>query len=238
MSIRPRGSRDPFNAKGKQVYKISGWRWLIFYPIAWTLNLWAWTWRFILPDEAKAALQSTPSPRLIITWHNRSFLSPKLFHQAFDPSSILTLISPSKMAAWEVAFYSQYGLLSIRGSSTRRSIQAGIEMFRALRSGKNIFITPDGPSGPAYAIQHGAISLAKKAKVPLLIVMANSKQATYLNTWDRHLIPWPFAKITINVRSILPDDPLWEEPDEAIAESLQRVCLEMAEDPPTVPSHG
>lgn len=222
---------DPFNTKRKVVYELGFRQKLVFYPVALFLQLYYRTWRIRLDPESRAALEAKGPPRLLVVWHNRSFPIPEVFRRCFDPEKVVCLISPSKLAAWEVGFFRRFRLRVVRGSSTRRSVQAAREMLRALRTGSDVGISPDGPSGPLYSFQLGAVAIARKARVPLLLAIPNCRAARRLRTWDRHLVPLPFARIDFAVRRIEADDPVWNGSDEEVAARVRRVCLEITEDP-------
>jgi lysophospholipid acyltransferase (LPLAT)-like uncharacterized protein len=225
------GDHDPYNTRRPEVHELSGWRWLLFYPAAWALRLLFLTWRYRLAPGAEEEMRKAPSPRLIVMWHNRSLVSPEMLRLRFDPPSVTCLISPSRMAAWEVAFFRMFGLRIVRGSTTRRSIQAGIEILRALRNGFDAGITPDGPSGPLYSFKEGSVAIARKAGVPVLLIVPNTRAAWRPRTWDRHLVPLPFARIELKMRTIPPDDPVWQLSNVEAAREIRRVCLEMTDDP-------
>jgi hypothetical protein len=220
------------------VHELAGWRVPVFYPVAWFLQLYFRTWRIVLDAESERILRESTPPRLIVVWHNRSLPMPEVFRRCFDPERIACLISPSRMAAWEVAFFRRFRLRVVRGSTTRRSIQAARELFKELRSGNDVGISPDGPSGPLYSFQPGAIAIARKAKVPLLLSIVNCRHARRLKTWDRHMVPWPFARIELTVRRIDPDDAVWDLPNPEAAEAIRRVCLEITKDPFQIEHHG
>jgi hypothetical protein len=70
-----------------------------------------------------------------------------------------------------------------------------------LESGADIAITPDGPRGPRHALGPGAILLAQLTGTPILPVHASASPTLTLNTWDRFIIPLPFARISVTVDS-------------------------------------
>lgn len=238
MTQPPPDSHDPFNTRRPEVHELTGWRKAIFYPVSWLLQLYFRTWRIVLDPESEEILRKSAPPRLIVVWHNRSLPMPEVFRRCFDPERIACLISPSRMAAWEVAFFRRFRLRVVRGSTTRRSIQAARELFREIRAGNDVGISPDGPSGPLYSFQPGAIAIARKARVPLLLAIPNCRRARRLRTWDRHLVPWPFARIDLSVRRIDPDDKVWELPNPGAAGEIRRVCLEITHDPFQIGDHG
>lgn len=231
MSARRDANWDPFNANGRAVHELNLAQKLVFYPVAWFLQLYFRTWRIRTDAATREALARAGPPRLLVVWHNRSLPMPEVFRRCFDPERVVCLISPSKLAAWEVAFFREFRLRVVRGSSTRRSVQAALEMLKALRAGRDVGISPDGPSGPLYTFQLGAVAIARKAGVPVLLAIPNCRAARRLRTWDRHLVPLPFARIDFKARLVFPDDPVWELSNEKVAEHLRRVCLEITDDP-------
>lgn len=223
--------RDPFNTSRPVVYKLSGPQWLVFYPLAWILWLYFRSLRIRAETAEQAGLAAIPNPRMVIMWHNRSLVSCEVIRRLMRIEQFSALISPSRMAAWEVALFEFMKMKVIRGSTTRRSIQAGIEILRLLRQGGDVGISPDGPSGPLYSFQSGAVKLARSAGVPVVVLVPNCRFARRLRTWDRHLVPYPFAEVRVRIRVIATNDRVWELPDEEAAQEIKRVCLEMTEDP-------
>jgi lysophospholipid acyltransferase (LPLAT)-like uncharacterized protein len=70
-------------------------------------------------------------------------------------------------------------------------------MVRALDAGKEIAITPDGPRGPARKFAPGALVAAQRSGRPILPVGVSVDRAWRLRSWDRFMIPKPFARVTI-----------------------------------------
>ncbi len=191
------------------------------------------------PDAAtRELLRTSRPPRVIVVWHNRSLVAPAIFRRFLEPERIACLVSPSRMAAWESDCFRKLRLRVVRGSTTRRSISALREMMRELRAGHDVGISPDGPSGPLYSVQPGALALARKVEVPLLLIAANASRARRLHTWDRHLVPLPRARLTVRMREITTDDPIFTTPLPEACALLRRVYLEMTEDPFQLAKHG
>ena len=65
----------------------------------------------------------------------------------------------------------------------------------------------------------------------MVVLSLNARTAYRARTWDRHLIPLPFARVQAHVRIIRPDDPVWEKSDAEVAAEVRRLLLEMTEDP-------
>ena len=55
----------------------------------------------------------------------------------------------------------------------------------------------DGPRGPAGVVKAGAIAIAHGADAVIVPVVVTVDRAWYLHSWDRFMIPKPFARVTI-----------------------------------------
>jgi hypothetical protein len=70
-------------------------------------------------------------------------------------------------------------------------------MARELQAGREVAITPDGPRGPANKFAPGALIAAQRSDSFIVPVAAVADRAWHLKSWDRFMIPKPFARITI-----------------------------------------
>lgn len=210
------------------IHRLSGWRWLLFWPAALGLNLYYRTLRFSMPEAEKAALAACSGPRIFVTWHNRSLLVPMLLSPV-DRNRVVALISASKAAAWEVAYFEHWGIQAIRGSTTRRGIQAVREMLATLKAGNDLILGPDGPNGPLYSFQKGALLVARKSDAPIVLITANAPHAKRLKTWDRHLVPYPFSRVELRAQ-VLPPYSQFNFADETTAAAkLRSLALELSD---------
>ena len=96
-------------------------------------------------------------------------------------------------------FFACFGIGTIRGSQHRRGVQAMKELIQAGRDGWDIAITPDGSRGPIYEMKPGAIAIALKTGVPMLLVSFNYGAAHRFKSWDRFYLPMPFSKIELKL---------------------------------------
>ncbi len=204
------------------VYRIEGWRyWLIVWPAALLLRLYYATLRCELDAASRAALSDRGRPLVCVLWHSRSFITPHLLRRFRPRGGTSSLISPSKAAAWEAALFHALGLASVRGSSSRRSIQAVRDMLKVSASGRDLVISPDGPSGPDREFKRGAVATARMAKTPILLMGAECDCAWRPHTWDRHLFPLPFAKLRIKGMIV--------EPGDYAGQSDEQLCAMLAD---------
>jgi lysophospholipid acyltransferase (LPLAT)-like uncharacterized protein len=67
-------------------------------------------------------------------------------------------------------------------------------MVRTLKSGCDVAITPDGPRGPRYTAQNGAVVLAKLTGVPICPVSFGASKKKQFSSWDGFILPHLFSK--------------------------------------------
>jgi lysophospholipid acyltransferase (LPLAT)-like uncharacterized protein len=94
-------------------------------------------------------------------------------------------------------------------------------LLRRLRDGCLVVITPDGPRGPRYVVQPGAVKLAQVSGVPVIPVRVEYSGAWRLKSWDRFRIPWPFSAVNIVLEQAL--DVPRELDEDAFEEQRKRI---------------
>ena len=55
----------------------------------------------------------------------------------------------------------------------------------------------DGPLGPARVAKIGSLILARNSDAALIPILWGADRCWTLNTWDRYLIPKPFARVVV-----------------------------------------
>jgi len=93
----------------------------------------------------------------------------------------------------------RFRLICVRGSSSRRGREALREMADLVELGYDAGITPDGPRGPRYQCQNGAISLAQLTQAPIIPVSWDVSRKITVNSWDGFMVPLPFARATLRI---------------------------------------
>lgn len=144
---------------------------------------------------------AAPEPVIFCIWHNRLATSMRLFHQfrrqAYPQAKLAALVSASKDGALLARILEWFQVQPVRGSSSRRGAQAVLELTTWAARGYDLALTPDGPRGPCYEVQEGAISLAQLTGRPLVPVTMNLSWKLRLKSWDRFQIPLPFARCEV-----------------------------------------
>lgn len=165
----------------------------------WCMKLLAATLRFEIRDDCGLGSPSSRIPPVIyILWHNRFFTVPPAWHKLCGSyRSTVALTSASHDGAMVARAMAVFGLGAVRGSSSRRGVAALVGLKRALTEGLDVCLTPDGPRGPRYQLQPGAIKLAQSSGAPLVPIHVRFSNAWRLKTWDRFVIPKPFSRVTL-----------------------------------------
>jgi len=152
--------------------------------------------------ETKALVQSQ-GKAVYATWHQRV-----IFHARHLSGKDLTvMVSQSRDGEYASRLVSLFGHRNVRGSSTRGGSRALRELTRKIKEGGRGGILADGPLGPARVAKIGAVIMAHEAQVPLIPVSWGADRCWIINSWDRFLMPKPFARIVIYY-----PEPLWIPP--------------------------
>ena len=166
------------------------------------LRLWWASCRIVKVEGAEhlqGALAQAPS-LLPCYWHQHElFCSRWLLDQRPGGLKLGFLISPSVDGEIPAMIARRLGAEVIRGSSTHTGARALRDYYQLLvKEQVSPVITPDGPKGPRFRVKPGAILLAQISGRPLL-PMAYAASRAWLVSWDKFVIPWPFARIAIAV---------------------------------------
>jgi lysophospholipid acyltransferase (LPLAT)-like uncharacterized protein len=152
------------------------------------------TWRIrVVNGEYVRELRQTGRPFIFALWHGQ--LLPLLWHHRRE--GVLVLISEHRDGELVARAAQSLGYGLIRGSSTHGAERALISLVRELQSGHEVAITPDGPRGPAKTFAPGALVAAQRSDSFILPVAASADRAWRLRSWDRFMIPKPFARVTV-----------------------------------------
>ncbi|MCR4820889.1 MAG: lysophospholipid acyltransferase family protein [Elusimicrobiales bacterium] len=141
--------------------------------------------------------EKNEQPFIYALWHNRQLLHIGIHRD----EGLHTLASASRDGDYISAVLENLGYSVARGSTDtnksnyKKSLTAARSLMRALKAGKTIAITVDGPLGPKYSVQEGAIFLARITGCPIVPIASAASISIKLKTWDRLEIPMPFSRI-------------------------------------------
>jgi lysophospholipid acyltransferase (LPLAT)-like uncharacterized protein len=156
-----------------------------------------------LTEEGRPAMQplwDARRPLIYAVWHGRILMIPWLsarMSRTHGARSARVLASRSRDGEMMARFASRFGLSVVRGSSSRGGAQALRALAGAVRAGEDVAVIPDGPRGPRERLQAGVVVLASITGAPVVPLGFAARPAQHLASWDRFLVPYPFARAAL-----------------------------------------
>ncbi len=152
------------------------------------------TWRVeTVHAERWRTLVDEHRPHVFLLWHDA--LLPLLWwHRG---RGVTIVVSEAQDGQYLAEYARRIGYCEARGSSTRGGVRALIGVVKALRAGGAAAFTPDGPRGPRRELKGGVLLAAQRGGAMVLPLHAGADRAWRLASWDRFLVPKPFARVQI-----------------------------------------
>jgi len=134
---------------------------------------------------------------MAITWHGELFISPQVYRHLRKHHKTSAIISQHHDGDLIANILNFFNIVPLRGSSKRGAKAVLLSAIKSLRDGYSVMISPDGPRGPRHSMSDGAVALAKKTNIPLMVVNFKANSYWQLNSWDKFTIPKPFTTLEI-----------------------------------------
>jgi lysophospholipid acyltransferase (LPLAT)-like uncharacterized protein len=168
-------------------------RWISRVGVA-VIRLLAATWRVrVVNDGVVRELHERRQPFMYVLWHGQ--LLPLLWtHRG---RSISVIISEHRDGEIIARIARALGFRTVRGSTSRGAARALLQASRELESGFSVAVTVDGPRGPAGIVTPGAPVISQRTGAPMVPTAASASRAWRLRSWDRFLVPKPFARVVV-----------------------------------------
>jgi lysophospholipid acyltransferase (LPLAT)-like uncharacterized protein len=123
--------------------------------------------------EAVDALYQEGHHIILAFWHSQQLMIP-LGYRGAGSHVLISQHGDGEIIARIIA---RFGHHAIRGSSTRGGAGALRALIKLGRSGRDLVVTPDGPTGPRQVAKLGAVQLAKATGLPIVpVAFACSKK--------------------------------------------------------------
>lgn len=166
---------------------------VLLYPI---INILCKTYKIKknIPQKTQELL-NLDKPFVIAFWHGTMLANWYVNRN----KNITALVSPSKDGELLSKILIKWGYNLQRGSSNKSGKESLDILVSKAKNGNSIAITPDGPRGPAKEFKAGAVIIAKKGNLPLILVGVKNKNLyRFNNSWDKFELPKPFSKILLS----------------------------------------
>jgi len=174
------------------------WKRAAFWAFGWTAkgvaSLWLSTCRiseFGREIEEKYVTQFPDRGLLYATWH-RGLFFVLFWYRNQNAVSIASASDDGELAAQAAK---RFGWITARGSSSRGGRQAYRAMEDLVKQGHKGGLVADAPRGPRFVSKLGIVYLAKRTGIPIIPVIWSADRYWKLNSWDRAIVPKPFARI-------------------------------------------
>ena len=178
----------------------------------WVIRLICASLRWEIIEPPSLQFVRAAGKRMIFTsWHGRIFMST--YH--FRDRGIVVMTSRNRDGDYMARVIERFGYGTARGSSTRGSVGATVECLRAIKNGRDVGFTIDGPLGPRYVAKRGAAYLARKSGNPVVPFNISADRKWVMRSWDHFQIPMPFSRAVV-----LYGDPIFVNED-ASEEQIQ-----------------
>ncbi|MDQ8205341.1 lysophospholipid acyltransferase family protein [Pelagicoccus sp. SDUM812003] len=169
------------------------------------IRLLSFTYRIRIRGNRQAllGLKQRQDALILAIWHNRMFYFATYMYRYLlrqRDFSMAMMSSDSKDGEIGATIGKLAGMNVVRGSSSRRGAAGLMALYRKIVKQKlSIIILPDGSKGPVYKAKVGAVALAKMTGKPILPASCWASSYWRIRSWDRMIIPKPFARIEVVV---------------------------------------
>ena len=136
-------------------------------------------------------LVNSKKPFVIAVFHETMTLAACYFRN----TGFHTLTSHSYDGELAARLLSHFGIKALRGSSSRGGMKALSQLSKATSVTQAVGWTVDGPRGPRRRVKSGVALVAAKIDAPIIPVAFASTKRWRLNSWDRFMVPKPFATL-------------------------------------------
>ncbi|MDH5478332.1 MAG: lysophospholipid acyltransferase family protein [Nitrospinota bacterium] len=145
--------------------------------------------------EHEEELDRNGKPAIACCWHGRVLFIPFYYSLVRRKSRIMdALTSMSEDGEFVAGVAGLFGFGIVRGSTYKNSRSALRTLARSVTQGRWPGIIADGSRGPALVAQPGAMMLSKLTGAPVIPVTVSFDRYWTLKSWDRMIIPKPFAR--------------------------------------------
>lgn len=151
--------------------------------------------RLLTSSYRLSLAEDAPEPRCAYSiWHGHIWV----LLWALRGRRLSVMVSEHRDGEFIARVARRLGYDTVRGSSTRGGARALLELARAGREGRgHLLLTVDGPRGPGREVKEGIVFAASRTGLPVVPVGVAVRRAWVARSWDRHVVPKPFARVAV-----------------------------------------
>lgn len=152
-------------------------------------------YQYIGEENLEIAKSKSPYKSFVISvWHQTMFstLTSNI------GKKYALIVSRSKDGNFIANACKSFGHVPARGSSSKGGKEALLEIIHLMKTGLPAAMAVDGPRGPFHQVKPGIIEMARLTNSAIIPWSSFPSRAwCFHKSWDKFLLPKPFAKIVI-----------------------------------------
>jgi hypothetical protein len=129
---------------------------------------------------------------IYVFWHEYLLLP-----LAFRGGSDIAILVSQHRDADILSYAARHLRVRLVRGSTRRGGAAAVRQLLRQGGRLHLTITPDGPRGPRRRLAPGAVYLASRLGLPLVLVGMGYDRPWRLGSWDRFAVPRPYCRARV-----------------------------------------
>lgn len=187
------------------------------YAVAWLfVKLYTLTCRVKVNGPLETYLHQD-EPVLLTWWHQDMLFNFFYLIRFAKRRKIATIISQSEDGALAAYLIEKFGMIPIRGSSSKGGREALNRLTAAVLREKGVgVIVCDGPRPPGRVAKPGIILLASKTGYPIVKVRSwGERQYIFNRSWCKLLLVYPFSTVRV-----------WSDPPLFVPADVRGAALE------------
>ena len=137
------------------------------------------------------------------------------------------LVSQSKDGDLLANILTKWNYDVARGSSHKGGKEALEILMNKVKENHSVSITPDGPTGPPKIMKAGAVIIAQRTSIPLVLCGIGYERKHVFNSWDKAEVPKLFSRV-----NVIFSDPIFIDKDlerEEVSEIIEKCSNELNE---------
>ncbi len=144
----------------------------------------------IINDEFSNKMWRERKPFILAFWHGQLMMIGYVWKSKTILNMLASSHSDGRFGAY-IAGHFNLKNVSIEAKNKSPSLR---QVFKLIKNGDYLGVTPDGPRGPNQRVSDGIIKIAINTQVPILPLGFASSKNFNLKSWDSFLITYPFSK--------------------------------------------